>query len=121
VISFLFDLHVPVAVSNGLRLRGVDVLTAFEDASSKLEDVDLLARAAVLGRVLVTQDEDFLAIATAWLSADREFFGIIYAHQLRVGIGSFISDLELIAKAVTRSIFAITWSIFLFEVAIDCR
>ena len=99
MISYFFDQHVPAAVTNGLRLRGIDVLTAFEDGSSNLEDEDLLARATELGRVLVTQDEDFLGIGKSWMEADRVFFGIIYAHQLRVGIGRFISDLELIAKA----------------------
>jgi len=64
-----------------------------------LEDEDLLARAAQLERVLVTQDEDFLGIAQEWLQAGRPFTGIVYAHQLRIGIGRFISDLELIAKA----------------------
>ena len=55
-------------------------------------------RAQALARVLVTQDEDFLAIASAWQRAGREFAGIVYAHQLRVGVGQFIGDLEIIAK-----------------------
>jgi hypothetical protein len=33
----------------------------------------------------------------------REFRGIVYAHQLRIGIGRFISDLELIAKTCEPS------------------
>jgi predicted nuclease of predicted toxin-antitoxin system len=85
VVAFLFDQHVPVAVSNGLRLREVNVLTAFEDGSSALEDEALLARATALGRVLVTQDEDFLGIAIEWQRDGRDFAGIVYAHQLRVG------------------------------------
>lgn len=99
MISFYLDQHVPSAVARGLRLRGVDVLTAFEDGQSALDDAALLQRAGFLKRVLVTQDEDFLAIANEHLAGGREFTGIIYAHQLRIGIGRFISDLELIAKA----------------------
>ena len=49
--------------------------------------------------MLVTQDEDFLVIANERLATGCEFTGIIYAHQLRIGIGRFIGDLELIAKA----------------------
>jgi predicted nuclease of predicted toxin-antitoxin system len=57
------DQHVHQVITNGLRERGVDVLTAFEDESSELADAALLARATELGRVLFTQDKDFLAIA----------------------------------------------------------
>lgn len=32
------DHHVPRAITNGLRLRGVDVLTAHEDGASELRD-----------------------------------------------------------------------------------
>jgi hypothetical protein len=99
MVKFLFDQHVPAAVANGLRVRGVDVVTTWEDGSSALEDEPLLERAQVLSRVLVTQDEDFLVIASAWPMAGREFPGIVYAHQLRIGIGQFIGDLEIIAKA----------------------
>lgn len=97
--AFYFDQHVPAAVTRGLRLRKVDLITAFEDGNATLDDPLLLARATSLGRTLVTQDEDFLAIARAWQSEGREFAGIIYAHQLRIGIGQFINDLELIAKS----------------------
>ena len=98
MVSFFFDQHVPAAVANGLRVRGVDVLTAWQDGSSTLEDEPLLERVQTLSRVLVTQDEDFLVIARAWQREGREFAGIVYAHQLRVGVGQFINDLEVIAK-----------------------
>lgn len=54
------DVHVPYAVTTGLRLRGVDVLTAQEDGASELDDPALLDRATELGRVLYTQDDDLL-------------------------------------------------------------
>ncbi len=96
--AFYFDQHVPATVARGLRLRGVDLITAFEDGNAALDDESLQERSTSLRRTLVTQDEDFLAIASAWLAEVREFAGIVYAHQLRIGIGRFISDLELIAK-----------------------
>ena len=57
------DHHVPRAITTGLRLRGVDVLTAYEDGASELPDPALLDRASELGRVLFTQDDDLLAEA----------------------------------------------------------
>jgi hypothetical protein len=44
------DQHVPRAISVGLRLRGVDVVTAFEDGASEMNDSELLNRASELGR-----------------------------------------------------------------------
>ena len=54
--------HVPAAITEGLRRRSVDVLTAFEDGASLWDDEKLLARATELGRVLFSQDEDLLAV-----------------------------------------------------------
>ena len=47
------DVHVPRAITEGLRLRGVDVLTAQEDRTARLTDAELLDRAAALDRVLL--------------------------------------------------------------------
>ncbi len=92
------DHHVPRAITNGLRLRGVDVLTAHEDGASELRDPALLDRASELGRVLFTQDDDLLTEATHRQHRGQPFGGVIYAHQLRVPIGDCIRDLELIAQ-----------------------
>ena len=54
MLRLYLDHHVPVAVSEGLRLRGVDVLTAYGDGSAELEDPPLLQRATELRRVLFT-------------------------------------------------------------------
>jgi hypothetical protein len=42
------DVHVPNAVTDQLRRRGIDVLSAIEDGCARLEDEDLLGRAAQL-------------------------------------------------------------------------
>jgi len=91
------DVHVPSAVTEGLRRRGVDVLTSQDDGTRQLDDSALLQRATDLGRLLFTQDDDLLAIASRWQEEGRVFAGLVYAHQLGPGIGSMIEDLELIA------------------------
>ncbi|MFZ1396597.1 MAG: DUF5615 family PIN-like protein [Candidatus Promineifilaceae bacterium] len=96
-LALYMDQHVPRAITVGLRLRGVDVLTAFEDGSSTLPDPALLDRASELNRVLFTQDDDLLIEATRRQRENVPFHGVIYAHQLRVPIGICIRDLELIA------------------------
>ena len=93
------DVHVRRSITEALRLRGVDVLTAQEDAAARLTDPALLDRAMQRGRVLFSQDEDLLAEATRRQRTGTPFAGVVYAHQLRVNIGRCIQDLELIAKA----------------------
>lgn len=98
-VSLYFDVHVRRVVAETLRLRGVDVLTAQADGTTRLPDSQLLDRARQLGRVLFTQDEDLLAEATRRQRVGETFAGVVYAHQLRLNIGRGIADLELIAKA----------------------
>jgi uncharacterized protein DUF5615 len=98
-LSLYMDHHVPRPITNGLRLRGVDVLTAAEDGAAELEDPDLLDRAATRGRVLFSQDKDLLIEATRRQTEGVPFSGVIYAHQLQVSIGGCVRDLEQIATA----------------------
>ena len=43
------DVHVRRAVTEGLRLRGVDILTAQEDGAAEMDDPELLDRVMMLG------------------------------------------------------------------------
>jgi predicted nuclease of predicted toxin-antitoxin system len=98
-VRLYMDVHVCRAVTAGLRLRGVDVLTAQEDGSRELLDPELLDRAIELGRVLCTQDDDLLREAKRRQQTGESFAGIIYAHQLGITVSQCIADLELIAQA----------------------
>jgi predicted nuclease of predicted toxin-antitoxin system len=98
MIRLYMDEHVPGSVTRGLRLRGVDVLTAQEDAAEEMPDPWLLDRATELDRLLFSRDVDLLAEATRRQRANETFAGVVYAHQLEVTIGRCIEDLELIAK-----------------------
>jgi len=91
------DVHVPQAITDQLRRRGVDVLTAHEDGATTLPDDELLERVGVLKRVIFTQDIRFKALAEDWQQQGREFPGLIFGHQLRGTIGQYVKDLELIA------------------------
>ena len=48
-LAFHMDVHVPSAVTLGLRRRGLDILTSQEDETRTLDDGALLARATELG------------------------------------------------------------------------
>lgn len=98
-VALYMDHHVPRAITIGLRLHSVDIVTAHEDGCHKLDDSALLDRANELKRVLFTQDDDLLAEAKKRQIGGISFYGVIYAHQLKVTIGSCINDLKLISKA----------------------
>lgn len=98
-VKLYMDVHVKRAVSDALRLRGVDVLTAREDGAAEFEDDLLLDRATELNRILFSQDDDLLREANKRQQADEHFARVIYAHQLNITIGRCTDDLELIAKA----------------------
>jgi len=97
-LALYMDQHVPKSITIGLRLRDVDVPTAYDDGASVLDDPDLLDRASELKRVLFSQDDDLIAEAARRQRENTHFYGVIYAHQLRVPIGICVRDLEFIAK-----------------------
>jgi len=93
------DHHIRSAVTNGLRRRGADVLTADEDGHARTPDDRVLRRATQIGRVVFTHDTDYLAIAHQWQAIGQEFAGVVFVHQEALPIAKMIDDLELIAKA----------------------
>lgn len=99
MIPLYMDEHVPRAITIGLRLRGIDVLTVQEDNFSGKSDPELLDRAMHLKRAIFTYDDDFLVEATKRQRSGRLFYGLIYARHLRISIGTCIKDLEFLAKS----------------------
>jgi hypothetical protein len=97
-ISFYMDVQLPYAITDQLRRREVDVLTAQEDGAREFADSDLLDRASELGRVFVTQDADLLTEGSSRQRTGGRFVGVIYAPQIGATIGQCVENLELIAK-----------------------
>jgi hypothetical protein len=98
-VSLYMDVHVQQAITDQLRRRGVDVLTAIDDGCRTLRDDELLEHVRTLSRVLFTQDIRFKALAEDWQRQGRPFAGLLFGHQQQGTIGQFVADLELIAKA----------------------
>jgi len=98
-VALYMDAHIPRAITLGLRMRTVDVLTAQDDGAETLSDPEPLERARRVGRAVFTFDDDLLAEATRRQRAHEVFTGVIYGHPLRISIGQCLRDLELIAKA----------------------
>ena len=92
------DVHIPLVITEGLRRKGIDVLTSQEDGTAEMDDEALLDRAMLLGRLLFTQDQDFLRIASDRQGSGMPFLGILFAHQQGASLGRIIDDIELIAS-----------------------
>ncbi|GMU51424.1 MAG: hypothetical protein AMXMBFR33_05700 [Candidatus Xenobia bacterium] len=90
------DHNVKGSIVRGLRIRGLDVLTAEEDQAAQLVDPVVLRRATELERVLFTEDKDFLSLAYEALETGH--YDVVYASQ-NSPVGPVIEDLELIARA----------------------
>ena len=93
-IRYYTDEHVSKAVVRALRRRGVDVLTTPEAGTLNAPDEDHMARARQQGRVIFTQDEDFLRLA-----AGNGHAGIVYASQT-TPLRAIISRLMLIHQVL---------------------
>lgn len=109
MVRLYMDVHVPRPITEGLRARGIDVLTAQEDEAGEISDPDLLDRATRQERVLFTQDDDLLEEAARRQAAGEPFAGVIYIHQKRLQAdtyGRWIEELELIALACDPEEFA---------------
>ena len=96
-LALYMDTCVRSAITNGLRTRGVDVLTTQEDGHTETPDPLVLDRAGELGRVVYSEDRDFLREGARRQRAGIPFAGVIYARQ-SVPIGRCIERLRTIAE-----------------------
>ena len=96
-IRYFADQHLPRPVVDGLRRRGIDVLTAQEAGRCGVPDPDQLAFATAQGRVLVTFDPDFLALH----QAGTPHAGIAWCPATKYSIGELIQTLVLVHAALT--------------------
>ncbi len=101
--KLLMDVHMPIAVTLELQRRSIDCVTAQSLSLERFEDVDLLQAAHKLGRAVVTQDEDFLVIASDALANSTPHSGILYSRHTAISIGGLISDLFLIATCMEEA------------------
>ncbi len=104
-VQFYFDEHIPSAVAHALRQRGINVLTAQDAGRCGLPDTDQLQFAAEQGRLLVTFDTDYLALAAEGMG----HAGIAYCHPTKYSIGQLIQSLLLVHSMLDRAAVAADW------------
>jgi predicted nuclease of predicted toxin-antitoxin system len=61
-ISLLFDEHIPSSTAQELRNRGIEVEAVYETELQSASDEEIVEYVIETGKVIVTQDSDFLEL-----------------------------------------------------------
>ncbi len=93
------DVHVHRAITDGLRRRGVEVLTCQEAGLGTFEDLDILVYAQEHNWIVFSQDVDFLQLCASELTIHR---GVIYSHKQN-SISRIIQGLMLVHEVLEPS------------------
>jgi len=91
-IRFHLDEHISAQVAAGLRRRNIDVTMTADAGLIGATDVAHIEFAASSGRVLVTQDDDFLRLHAKGVA----HAGIAYCQQQSMSAGEILRRLILI-------------------------
>lgn len=102
-VRYYFDNHLPNAVANQLLLRGVDMLTAHQAGRRSHPDDELLRLATTEGRVVVTEDADFLKLAADFAARGEPYEGIVFCDPAKYvrRPGLLIQDLLILHGVYT--------------------
>jgi predicted nuclease of predicted toxin-antitoxin system len=95
-IKFYTDEHIHPGIGKALRKHGIDVLTAQQAGMLNVDDKEHLQFSASQGRVIFTQDEDYLDLH--WKVRHS---GIAYCHR-ETTMRRIIEGLILVYEAMTE-------------------
>jgi predicted nuclease of predicted toxin-antitoxin system len=91
-IRFHLDQHIPNAIAEGLRRRGIDVTTTSEAGLLHATDFEHIEYAMRTRRVILTHDEDYLIHA----ANSVPHAGIVFCHMGSRTIGEIVHSLVMI-------------------------
>jgi len=98
-VALYMDVHVPWPITDQLRRRGIDVLTAVEDDANLLSDEELLRHATELNRLLFTQDIGFKNACRNLAASGQGIRGACFWPSITRFDRAVRQGLELIARA----------------------
>jgi len=96
------DENIESAIVEGLKRRGIEVISTRDRKDLGKSDEYHLKRASELGAVVLTHDADLLKIAHRWNQEGKEHKGILYAHPLDLSMGECIRMVELATQVLTE-------------------
>ena len=96
-VAFHLDEQIPPALADALRKRGVDVTTTSDAGLIGSKDHEHLAFANAAGRIVITQDVDFLQLH----AEGTPHAGIAFWRQQTRTIGAVLRRLLVINAAMS--------------------
>lgn len=93
------DENIERSIIEGLRRRGIEVISAIELGYAGKPDAFHIRKASEIKAVILTHDTDFLRLAGSSGVSHR---GIIFAHPKDISIGQCIRGVELITSILTN-------------------
>ena len=94
------DENVDVRVAEGLRRRGIEAVSVYDEHQTGISDQAQLVHAGTLGAVLFTHDSDLIEIAAEINRQGNEHCGVIFVEMHRLTLGEYIRRLALYAEVV---------------------
>jgi predicted nuclease of predicted toxin-antitoxin system len=99
--AYYFDTHIPAAVAQQLRLRGITVVRCEEVGLAAADDVEHLEYATSISHILVSHDRDFWDIHADWLANGLHHAGIVlFNNQLQGNVGRLVSELVELCEMI---------------------
>ncbi|WP_333655477.1 DUF5615 family PIN-like protein [Dissulfurispira sp.] len=92
------DENIERSIIEGLRRRGIEVISAIELGYAGKPDAFHIEKASEIKAVILTHDTDFLRLAS---NQATQHHGVIFAHPESISIGQCIRGVELIASILT--------------------
>jgi uncharacterized protein with PIN domain len=96
-IKFYLDENISPRIASTLRMDGIDVVSAHDLQVLGDSDENHLHRATTMGRVLCTQDRDYLELDRA----DKSHAGIAFAEQDKANFDLWVKYLSALHESRT--------------------
>jgi|SRR3989338_2598166 len=91
-MKFLADEHIELSIVTGLKLLGIDAISANEAGKRESDDEEILRFANENDRVVITRDSDFLKLH----NKGAEHAGIVFIPKF-LTIGKMIGEIEKVS------------------------
>ncbi len=98
LLKFYTDKHIPKAVVQQLRARGIDMVRCEDVGLGDAADLEHLKYATQEGRVVITNDADFVRLHYEWQTEGKQHAGIMFclSHvQGQAAVGRIMNEVML--------------------------
>lgn len=95
------DENVDIRIAEGLRRRGIKVISAIEKGMIGASDIEHFKYASDMQAVIFTHDHHFLEIAKTLTKEGKDHWGVIFVEMNKMSVGECIRRLALYADILT--------------------